>query len=143
MCLLRRGWRCARYQEETKVGSWWWAELSSEAPAGPRCRSVASTRVCEPQESLQRELIAVFGGVFCHQFCCTTRVIEHERATKHGGTGTMSKKNRTAALAYLRTSSSVNVGADKDSDKRQRAAIEAFAKRAGYELVGEYYDQAV
>jgi DNA invertase Pin-like site-specific DNA recombinase len=55
----------------------------------------------------------------------------------------MSKKNRTPALAYLRTSSSTNVGADKDSDKRQRAAIEAFAKRAGYELVGEYYDQAV
>ena len=51
----------------------------------------------------------------------------------------MSRKNRTAALAYLRTSSSANVGADKDSDKRQRAAIEAFAKRAGYELVGEYY----
>jgi len=55
----------------------------------------------------------------------------------------MAKKNRTPALVYLRTSSSTNVGADKDSDKRQRAAIEAFAKRAGYELVGEYYDQAV
>jgi len=30
-----------------------------------------------------------------------------------------------------------------DSDKRQRAAIEAFAKRAGYELVDEFYDAAV
>jgi hypothetical protein len=38
------------------------------------------------------------------------------------------------AIAYLRTSSAANVGTDKDSDKRQRAAIEAFAKRAGYEL---------
>src|SRR5262245_37580014 len=57
--------------------------------------------------------------------------------------GTMSKKNRTPALAYLRTSSSTNVGADKDSDKRQREAIATFAKRAGHELVGEYYDQAV
>jgi hypothetical protein len=38
----------------------------------------------------------------------------------------------------LRTSS-VNVGADKDSDKRQRNAIATFARRA----VGEYYDQAV
>jgi DNA invertase Pin-like site-specific DNA recombinase len=55
----------------------------------------------------------------------------------------MSRKNRTPAIAYLRTSSATNVGADKDSDKRQRMAIEAFAKRAGYELVGEYYDQAV
>src|SRR5262249_37289021 len=57
--------------------------------------------------------------------------------------GTMSRNNRTPAFAYLRTSSATNVGTDKDSDKRQRAAIEAFAKRAGYNLVGEYYDQAV
>jgi DNA invertase Pin-like site-specific DNA recombinase len=55
----------------------------------------------------------------------------------------MSRKNLTPAIAYLRTSSAANVGADKDSDKRQRAAIEAFAKHAGYELVGEYFDAAV
>jgi hypothetical protein len=30
-----------------------------------------------------------------------------------------------------------DVGADKDSDKRQRAAIEAFAKQAGFTIVGE------
>src|SRR5262249_12621075 len=36
-----------------------------------------------------------------------------------------------------------NVGADKDSEKRQRLAIEAYAKHAGYELVGEFYDPAV
>src|SRR6476646_9584998 len=47
------------------------------------------------------------------------------------------------AVAYLRTSSAANVGADKDSDKRQRAAIEAFAKQAGFTIVGEYYDKAV
>ena len=47
------------------------------------------------------------------------------------------------AIAYLRTSSAANVGADKDSDKRQREAIVGFAKSAGYELVGEYYDAAV
>jgi DNA invertase Pin-like site-specific DNA recombinase len=55
----------------------------------------------------------------------------------------MSRKNMTPAIAYLRTSSATNVGADKDSDKRQRHAIEAFAKHAGYELVGEYFDAAV
>lgn len=55
----------------------------------------------------------------------------------------MSAKNRMQALAYLRTSSAANVGADKDSDKRQRQAIEGFAKSAGYELVGEHYDMAV
>jgi DNA invertase Pin-like site-specific DNA recombinase len=52
-------------------------------------------------------------------------------------------KELKPAVAYLRTSSAANVGADKDSDKRQRAAIEAYAKRAGFTLVAEYYDKAV
>ena len=52
-------------------------------------------------------------------------------------------KEPIKAVAYLRTSSAANVGADKDSDKRQRASIEAFAKANGYELVDEYYDAAV
>jgi DNA invertase Pin-like site-specific DNA recombinase len=47
------------------------------------------------------------------------------------------------AVAYLRTSSATNVGADKDSDKRQRQAIEAFAKAAGYLIVETFYDSAV
>jgi DNA invertase Pin-like site-specific DNA recombinase len=34
-------------------------------------------------------------------------------------------------------------GANKDSDKRQRQAIESFAKANGYQLVGEFYDAAV
>lgn len=54
----------------------------------------------------------------------------------------MSKKFKPA-VAYLRTSSAANVGVDKDSDKRQRAAIEAYAKRAGFSIVGEHYDAAV
>jgi hypothetical protein len=33
------------------------------------------------------------------------------------------------AVAYLRTSSRTNVGADKDSDKRQRAAIDAYERQ--------------
>src|SRR6185437_5654374 len=52
-------------------------------------------------------------------------------------------KRYECAVAYLRTSSAANVGPDKDSDKRQRAAIEAFARRAGFTIVGEYYDAAV
>jgi DNA invertase Pin-like site-specific DNA recombinase len=56
----------------------------------------------------------------------------------------LARKNKlTEAVAYLRTSSAANVGADKDSDKRQRAAIESFAKRSGYVLVGEFNDAAV
>jgi DNA invertase Pin-like site-specific DNA recombinase len=52
-------------------------------------------------------------------------------------------KARVPAIAYLRTSSAANVGSDKDSDKRQREAIAAYARSAGLELVGEYYDAAV
>jgi len=48
------------------------------------------------------------------------------------------------ALAYLRTSSATNVGEDRDSHKRQLTAIEAYARRAGYEIVlPPYYDAAV
>ena len=55
------------------------------------------------------------------------------------------KNGRTKAVAYLRTSSAANVGADKDSDKRQRVAIAAFAKRARFEIAAEdwFYDPAV
>jgi DNA invertase Pin-like site-specific DNA recombinase len=44
------------------------------------------------------------------------------------------------AVAYIRTSSEANVGADRDSEKRQRQAIAAFARRSRHELVGEFYD---
>jgi DNA invertase Pin-like site-specific DNA recombinase len=54
----------------------------------------------------------------------------------------MSRK-KIPAIAYLRTSSAANAGPDKDSDKRQRAAIAAFARAHGYELVAEFYDAAV
>jgi DNA invertase Pin-like site-specific DNA recombinase len=50
-------------------------------------------------------------------------------------------KRKTPTIAYLRTSSAGNVGADNDTTKRK--AIEAFAKRAGYEVDAEYYDAAV
>jgi DNA invertase Pin-like site-specific DNA recombinase len=47
------------------------------------------------------------------------------------------------AIAYYRTSSAANVGPDKDSEARQRLAVETFAGRAGYEIVESYYDAAV
>ena len=52
-------------------------------------------------------------------------------------------KSRAPALAYLRTSSAANVGQDKDSDKRQKSAIASYAKRAGFQIVEEFYDAAV
>jgi DNA invertase Pin-like site-specific DNA recombinase len=55
----------------------------------------------------------------------------------------MAKRTRIPAVAYLRTSSAANVGADKDSDRRQREAIKAFAARAGFTMVDEFYDAAV
>lgn len=52
-------------------------------------------------------------------------------------------KDLVPAFAYIRTSSAANVGPDKDSDKRQRAAIQSFAKQSGFTLVDEFYDAAV
>jgi len=46
-------------------------------------------------------------------------------------------------VAYLRTSSAANVGTDNDSERRQREAIQGFAKRAGYDIIDEFYDAAV
>src|ERR1700733_15189378 len=55
----------------------------------------------------------------------------------------MAIKELIKAVAYFRTSSATNVGADKDSEKRQRAVVTQFAKANGYDLVGSYYDAAV
>ncbi|SFQ56608.1 Site-specific DNA recombinase [Roseivivax halotolerans] len=43
----------------------------------------------------------------------------------------------------MRTSSATNVGGDKDSDKRQQKAIEAYADANGYQIVHTFYDAAV
>ncbi|WP_353843412.1 recombinase family protein [Mesorhizobium sp.] len=59
------------------------------------------------------------------------------------GRQTMDSKALRQAVAYLRTSSAANVGADKDSERRQCEAIEAFARSAGFEVVETYYDAAV
>ena len=55
------------------------------------------------------------------------------------------KNGRVKAVAYLRTSSAANVGADKDSEKRQRQAITAYAKSARFEISADdwFYDPAV
>jgi DNA invertase Pin-like site-specific DNA recombinase len=58
----------------------------------------------------------------------------------------MSRKRKLVeAVAYMRTSTSTNVGEGKDSEKRQRAAIEAYAKAAGYAIAPTdwFYDAAV
>lgn len=47
------------------------------------------------------------------------------------------------AVAYYRTSSAAGVGDDKDSEKRQKEAVKAYADREGIEIVHEYYDAAV
>lgn len=56
-----------------------------------------------------------------------------------------SRKELTKAVAYLRTSSAANVGSDKDSERRQRAAISSFAKAGGYAIANEdwFYDASV
>ena len=53
----------------------------------------------------------------------------------------MARKNM-AAVAYFRTSSATNVGADKDSQKRQAEAVESYA-RGRYAVTSSFYDAAV
>jgi DNA invertase Pin-like site-specific DNA recombinase len=50
---------------------------------------------------------------------------------------------KPAAVAYYRTSSAANVGADKDSERRQREAVAIYAQGARLEVVAEFYDAAV
>ena len=45
------------------------------------------------------------------------------------------------AVAYLRTSSATNIGGD--SGERQRVAVQSYARSAGLELAGEFWDAAV
>ena len=52
-------------------------------------------------------------------------------------------REQVAAVAYFRTSSAANVGYDKDTRLRQRAAVEAYAAHQGLEIVHEFYDAAV
>jgi DNA invertase Pin-like site-specific DNA recombinase len=53
----------------------------------------------------------------------------------------MSKKN-SKAVAYIRTNSATNVGADGDSLEFQKTAIYAYAKAAGYEIVATCHADA-
>jgi DNA invertase Pin-like site-specific DNA recombinase len=60
------------------------------------------------------------------------------------GVTIMARKGKPVeAIGYMRTSSASNVGTDKDSEKRQRAAIESFAKANGFAIVDWYYDAAI
>jgi DNA invertase Pin-like site-specific DNA recombinase len=55
----------------------------------------------------------------------------------------MAKKAKSDAIGYCRTSSATNVGSDKDSETRQRLAIERYARRAGFQVVEWFYDADV
>ncbi len=55
----------------------------------------------------------------------------------------MAKREKQTAVSYLRTSSAANVGPDKDSQARQRDAVQAYAARMGIEIVREFRDDAV
>lgn len=57
------------------------------------------------------------------------------------GVSNMATKN-TPAVAYHRTSSASNVGADKDSQRRQAEAVASYAK-GRHAIVASFYDAAV
>lgn len=47
------------------------------------------------------------------------------------------------AVAYFRTSSATNVGADKDSERRQAEAVSAYAAAGRYQIAETFYDAAI
>src|SRR6516164_1253989 len=53
------------------------------------------------------------------------------------------KRNLIPAVGYGRTSSAANVGREKDSERRQRIAIQRFAKHGGFQIVDWFNDPAV
>ena len=55
----------------------------------------------------------------------------------------MEHAEAVAAVAYFRTSSAANVGADKGSLARQREAVTSYATMHGFKIVREFYDAAV
>jgi hypothetical protein len=58
--------------------------------------------------------------------------------------GTPRRQRRAATTAYVPAIlSTLSLGTDKDSEKRQRAAIEGFADANAMTVVGWYYDKAV
>jgi DNA invertase Pin-like site-specific DNA recombinase len=55
----------------------------------------------------------------------------------------MLRNELVKAIAYFRTSSETNVGADKDTLKRQREAVTKYAASGGYTIIAEYTDDGV
>ena len=51
-------------------------------------------------------------------------------------------RKKSTAVAYYRTSSASNVGADKDSQRRQAEAVESYAK-GRHDIATSFYDAAV
>lgn len=98
------------------------------------------------QGALRRHSYQILNGPFplagVNTVCYLFLRIGNAETPKNLGDKEMAREMRKA-VAYLRTSSAANVGADKDSDKRQLAAIHAYARANGFEIVGEYYDAAV
>src|SRR5262249_13698565 len=111
-----------------------YSSVKLKAPAVPRSASGSG-------RTLKRRLLSRLSfekGLHHRWPSCT---VSPERNGTDGGMSMAGK--RIDAIAYLRTSSAANVGSDKDSDKRQRAAIASFAKAHGYRIVDEFYDAAV
>jgi DNA invertase Pin-like site-specific DNA recombinase len=71
-------------------------------------------------------------------------VYRNLKKTVRNGAKTMAGKGkRVEAIGYMRTSSASNVGEGKDSEARQRKAIEGYAKSSGMVIVDWFYDAAV
>ena len=64
-------------------------------------------------------------------------------ASKHGGKAWQEPTRAAASSGLFTHQLGGQLGTDKDSEKRQRHAIQGFAKRAGFAIVEEFYDAAI
>lgn len=65
------------------------------------------------------------------------------KAVRNGAKSMSPRGKLVEAIGYMRTSSAGNVGEGKDSEARQRKAIEDYARRARMTVVAWHYDAAV
>src|SRR5262245_51517113 len=69
---------------------------------------------------------------------CATR--RFSRCSRRRGADRMIARGRRSArpaIAYMWTSSAANVGVDRDSERRQRVAIQAYARRVGFAIADQ------
>lgn len=108
---------------------------SSGAMRGrPSCFPSSLARLSPARTRSGRRPIDILRAILYHFLREAVRIVDKP---------VLEKRKRIEAIGYMGTSSGTNVGEGKDSELRQRKAIEGYAKSAGMVIVDWFYDKAV